>query len=101
MCVFSIRLAADIVKDLKRLPAHHRTRILDEIERRLKHEPTSPARHRKILINLVPPWEADPPIWELRIGDFRVFYEVSEEERRVYVRAVRRKPAGKTTEDIL
>ena len=47
------------------------------------------------------PWTAEPPIWELRVGDYRVFYDVAPAEQVVYVRAVRRKPAGKTTEDIL
>ena len=101
ICVFSIRLAADVVKDLKKLSAYQRTSVLDEIEKQLKHGPTSPSRHRKLLVDLLPPWEAEPPIWELRIGDFRVFYDVNDEERTVYVRAVRRKPAGQTTEDIL
>ncbi len=42
-----------------------------------------------------------PPIWELRVGEFRIFYDVAEEERKVYVRAVRRKPPHKTTEETL
>ena len=46
-------------------------------------------------------WEAVPPVWELRVGESRVFYDVSEEDSVVYVRAVRRKPRGKKTEDIL
>jgi len=101
ICVYSIRLASDVLKDLGRFPAYHRRRILDEIEKRLSHEPTSPTRNRKLLVNLVPPWEAEPPIWELRIEEFRVFYDVSEEEKTVFVRAVRRKAAGQSTEDIL
>ena len=52
-------------------------------------------------MNLTPPWEAEPPIWELRVGEYRVFYDVSDEEQAVYVRAIRRKPAGQTTEEIL
>ena len=44
-----------------------------------------------------PPLELCPPIWQLRIGDHRVFYDVDEGERRVFVRAVRRKPPHRTT----
>jgi mRNA-degrading endonuclease RelE of RelBE toxin-antitoxin system len=40
-------------------------------------------------------------VWELRVGTYRVFYDVEESERRVIVRAVRRKLPGNTTEDIL
>jgi len=58
-------------------------------------------RNRKPLANLIPPWTAELPIWELRVGAYRVFYDVSEEEKVVYVRAVRKKPAGTTTEEIL
>lgn len=99
--MFSIRLARDAIRDINKLPAFHRSRILDEIERQLTHEPTSPSRNRKVLINLIPPWDAEPPIWELRVGDFRVFYDVSEKEATIFVRAVRLKPAGQRTEDIL
>lgn len=54
-----------------------------------------------MLVNLVPPWDAVSPIWELRIGEYRVFYDVSEAEKTVFVRAIRRKPPGKRTEEIL
>jgi hypothetical protein len=59
------------------------------------------ARHRKMLVGLVPPFDATPPIWQLSVGEFRVFYDVDPGERRVYVRAVRRKPPHKTTKEIL
>jgi mRNA-degrading endonuclease RelE of RelBE toxin-antitoxin system len=41
------------------------------------------------------------PVRELRIGDWRVFYDVDEQDSLVVVRAIRRKSPGKTTEDIL
>lgn len=99
--MYAIRLASDVLKDLKRIPAHYRSRILDAVERQLAHEPTAASRNRKLLLNLTPPWDAEPPIWELRVGEYRVFYDVADEEGIVYVRAVRRKPAGRTTEEIL
>jgi mRNA-degrading endonuclease RelE of RelBE toxin-antitoxin system len=37
----------------------------------------------------------------LRVGEYRVFYDVSVAESVVYVRAVRKKPRGTRTEDIL
>lgn len=46
-------------------------------------------RNRKLLEPLVPDFEAVPPIWELRVGDYRIFYDVCEEEKIVYIRAVR------------
>ena len=98
--MYTVRLARDVVKDLRRLRAHDRQRVVDAIETRLPHEPTVPGRNRKRLAGLVPPWTAEPPVWELRVGEFRVFYDVAVDDI-VYVRAVRRKPRGATTEEIL
>jgi len=89
------------MKDLQKLPAFHRSGVIRAIETRLVDTPMARTRNRKPLANLVPPWTAELPIWELRVGAYRVFYDVSEEERVVYVRAVKKKPAGRTTEEIL
>jgi mRNA-degrading endonuclease RelE of RelBE toxin-antitoxin system len=101
ICVYAIRFAVSVVKDLKRLSPYHRNVILDAIETQLSHQPTSPAKHRKLLMNLIPPWDAVPPVWELRVGEFRVLYDVSKTERTVHVRAIRKKPSEKRTEEIL
>ncbi len=101
MGVYEIRLAEDVEKDLKALSAYHRMAVLDAIEIQLCAEPTVETRNRKQLASLIPPWIAELPIWELRVGEHRVFYDVSEDEHVVYVRAVRKKPPGKTTEEIL
>ena len=54
------------------LTARERTTLLDVVDRQLLHEPTQPTRNRKLLrANPVAPWE-------LRIGELRVYYEVSE-----------------------
>ena len=99
--MYAIRFAVDVIKDLKKLSAYRRNLVIEAVVTQLVHEPTSPARNRKLLVNLIPPWDAVPPIWELRVGEYRVFYDVSEEEKTVYVRAIRRKPSGKRTEEIL
>ena len=46
-------------------------------------------------------FEYVPPLWELRIGDLRVFYAGGEEKLAVVVHAVRRKPPHKTTAEVL
>jgi mRNA-degrading endonuclease RelE of RelBE toxin-antitoxin system len=63
--------------------------------------PETPTKNRKLLENLIPPWESILPIWELRVGEYRVFYDVSRTESVVYVRAIRRKRRQAKTEDIL
>jgi len=52
-------------------------------------------------VGLALPWDHQEPVWELRIGEHRVFYDVDEPARRVLVRAIRRKPPQRTTEEIL
>jgi len=99
--VYEIRFARDVGKDLQRLPAFHRTRLIQAIETQLVDTPMVRTRNRKPLVNLIPPWTTELPIWELRVGAYRVFYDVAEAERVVYVRAVRKKPPGMTTEEIL
>jgi mRNA-degrading endonuclease RelE of RelBE toxin-antitoxin system len=99
--VYEIRFARDAEKDLRKLPAFHRAKVIAAIETHLSDTPEAPTRNRKLLVNLVPPWAAEPPIWELRVGSYRVFYDVSETESTVFVRAIRKKPPGMTTEEIL
>ncbi len=86
---------------MKDIEVFLRQRILDSVDEQLSHVPTRETRSRRILHGLVPPFEADPPIWQLRVGEYRVFYDVDEIDRIVYVRAVRHKPPHRTTEEIL
>ncbi len=99
--MFRIRFSVDVEKDLKKISRYNRNRILDEIETKLSREPMVPTKNRKLLINLVPPWKVISVVWELRIGAFRVFYDIDETQKVVYIRAVRKKPPGKTTKEIL
>lgn len=99
--MFKITYAEGVAGDLKSLRARERSRILDQIEVQLVHEPIRETRNRKKLIGLLPPWEHVPPVWELRIGEYRVFYDVDEETGSVVIRAIRHKPPHKTTEAIL
>jgi mRNA-degrading endonuclease RelE of RelBE toxin-antitoxin system len=96
--MFALRFAHGALEDLNRLRAHDRARVLAEIERRLAEHPQQPSRNRKQLTALVPSWEHVPPVWELRVGDHRVFYDVNVEARLVIVRAVRRKGRWTTKE---
>ena len=74
--------------------------ILDEVDEQLRVEPAKPSRRRKLLRGLFPPWAQVRPVWQLRVGDFRVFYDVDAEGGEVIIHAVRRK-GRKTTEEVL
>ncbi len=99
--MFRIQYAEGVAADLAALQAAERSRFLDRIDVQLRSQPTRSARNRKPLPGLVPPWEHVPPIWELRVGDLRVFYDVDEPGRLVVVRAIRRKPPHRSTGEIL
>jgi mRNA-degrading endonuclease RelE of RelBE toxin-antitoxin system len=101
MCVFGIRFAEGVEQDLRSIRIYYRNQILDAIEEQLAHEPDTRTRNRKLLENLIPPCQTVAPIWELRAGEYRVLYDLFPTESVVYVRAVRRKPRGTKTEDIL
>ena len=89
-----IRFAGGVERDLRKIPIYYRNQILDSIEEQLSYEPETATRNRKLLENLTPPWPAIEPIWELRVGEYRIFYDVSFAESVVYVRAGQRSLAG-------
>ncbi len=73
--MYGITFAEGVYDDLEDLRVFDRKRILDEIDKQLMHEPTHQTKNRKILVGLVPPWEHVDPTWELRIDEYRVFYD--------------------------
>ncbi len=99
--MFEIEFAEGVVGDLTGLRAYDRARLLGRIEAQLRHQPAQETRNRKMLVGLVPPWDHLEPVWALRIGAYRVYYDVDEARSAVIVRAIRHKPSHQTTEDIL
>jgi len=77
-------------------------RIIEAIESQLKVDPKVTTRAKKCLrgeetANFV----FTPPLWQLKVGDYRVFYDVDDNEKIVFIRAVRRKPSHKATSEVL
>ena len=99
--MFVIQFAEGVASDLAGLRAADRATVLDRIDEQLTHQPDVATRNRKPLPGLVPPWDHVPPIWELRVGEFRVFYDFDAAASVVIVRAVRHKPPHQSTEQIL
>ena len=98
---YSIRYTEDALDDLSPLTRSWTARILDTVDRKLRDHPATPSRARRE-IDLAPPEleGAVQPFWELRIEDFRVFYNVDEDAQEVTVWGVRYK-GRKTTEQTL
>jgi mRNA interferase RelE/StbE len=69
---FVIVLAPEAVEDLRKLPAHVRATVRIALETHLRHEPGKTSRSRiKRLRGLL------RPQYRLRVGEVRVFYDVS------------------------
>jgi mRNA-degrading endonuclease RelE of RelBE toxin-antitoxin system len=98
--MFELRFAQGALDDLEAVPRFQRGTLLDMIERQLSTTPMSPSRNRKKLSGLIPPWDQVRPVWELRVGEYRAFYDVDVAANVVIVQAIRRK-GRKTTKDIL
>jgi mRNA-degrading endonuclease RelE of RelBE toxin-antitoxin system len=86
--MYKIEYAEDVSEDLINLRGYDRKQILRSIEKQLRYEPTKETRNRKPLIGLIPPWDHLEPVWELRVGDYRVFYDVDDEAAIVKIRAI-------------
>jgi|SRR4030095_2523851 mRNA-degrading endonuclease RelE of RelBE toxin-antitoxin system len=97
---FEILIQELAAHELAALRPYDQRRVLDEIEKQLSHQPNVATRRRKCLVGLAPDFEHVMPVWELRAGNIRVFYDVEEASAKVYVRAVRRKEPPQQTKDI-
>lgn len=80
---YRIDYSPDAEDHLRSMTARQQAIILDAVDRQLASAPGSETRNRK-------PMRPNPVgLWELRIGTFRVYYDIEEEPTRVvYVRAV-------------
>ena len=99
--MYEILFEQNVEEELAAIRPFDGRRIFDAIRRQLTHAPTIPTRNRKIVEGARPSFRFDPPLWELRVGAYRVFYDINDAERKVNVRAIRHQPPYKTMEDIL
>ena len=79
---FRLEFTESAVDDLRFLEKHEQRYVLDIVELQLTAAPLTPTRNRKEL-------RANPlSEWEIRAGDFRIFYDVDVDERLVTVKAI-------------
>jgi mRNA interferase RelE/StbE len=79
---YQVEFSSASERQLDQLTARDRTIILERIEQQLVHEPASPTRNRKRL--------GENPLadWELRVGEYRVFYRVVGDQDLVVIVAI-------------
>ncbi len=80
--MYEIEFTSTALQDLTALRKFEQQTIIDEIETQLQYQPEAAARNRK---KLRPNNVAN---WELRIGKFRVFYNVDIKRHNVSIEAV-------------
>jgi mRNA-degrading endonuclease RelE of RelBE toxin-antitoxin system len=79
---YQVEFSSDSQRQLSQLTARDRKIIIETIEQQLVHEPTMATRHRKLL--------RENPLadWELRVGQYRVFYDVAIDQDTVTILAI-------------
>jgi mRNA-degrading endonuclease RelE of RelBE toxin-antitoxin system len=86
MGVYTIILKRSAIADLDALRKYDATQIANAMERHLQHDPTKESKsHIRRLRGIT------NPDYRLRVGDYRVFYVVDEDARRVDVLRVMHK----------
>ena len=87
--MFEIRFTPEAMDDLRSFRNFERRRIIAGIEEQLSHQPIEQTRNRKRL-------RSNPLAeWELRVDDFRVFYDPDLTPDAVKIVAVARKQGNK------
>lgn len=98
---FDLIIAPSALRELNSFKPFVRRQIRDVIEQQLPFEPDKTTRNRKMLAVEQADFDFTPPLWELRVGDHRIFYDIDLNAQTVYVRAIRIKPPHSTTDQVL
>jgi mRNA-degrading endonuclease RelE of RelBE toxin-antitoxin system len=86
--------------ELDAMRAYDRRSVEQAMRVHLSTAPDVPTRNRKCLPEIAADFEYNPPLWELRVSEYRVFYEIDDVESVVVVHAIRPKPPHLTTQEI-
>ncbi len=86
---FTIEFTKPAYRHLEAFKRFDRNRILDSIKEQLTHTPQEETRNKKFL--------RQNPLadWELRVDQYRIFYDVDETEHVVRIFAIGRKERNK------
>jgi len=80
--MFQITFTPEAIEDIRRFKKTERKQIMATLEEQLSHAPATETRNRK---RLRPNQLAE---WELRVGRFRVFYDIDPVNYLIKVEAV-------------
>ncbi len=80
MSAYEIVLKRSAIADLDGMQKYYATQIADAMEKHLQHEPAKASKTRIKRLRGI-----SNPDYRLRVGEYRAFYTVDEETRRVEV----------------
>ena len=80
-----IKITNDAYIDLQWFRKHDRVKVLDSIKNQLTTQPATETTNRKILRS------NSLATWELRVGVFRVFYNLEDDSKTVIIVAIGQK----------
>jgi mRNA-degrading endonuclease RelE of RelBE toxin-antitoxin system len=80
--MLDLQITESALEDLEYLKKFEQALILDEIENQLPREPLNPTNRRK------PLRPNDLSEWEMKVGKYRVFYDVDVANKQVKIKAV-------------
>jgi mRNA interferase RelE/StbE len=86
---YEVVLAPDAAKAFRSLPVHRRAEVRDALERHLRHEPTRVNKSRIERLRGL-----SQPQYRLRVGEVRVFYDVTRETVEVLAIITKAEAAG-------
>jgi mRNA-degrading endonuclease RelE of RelBE toxin-antitoxin system len=99
---YEIEIAESAANELEAFKAFIRRRLVREIQDQLSHQPAKETQNKKRLPAILEAgFEFVPPLWELRVGEVRVFFDVDADAEKVFVRAIRRKPPELRTGEVI
>ena len=85
-------------RELRSIKPFYREPILESIRQQLTNDAEVKTKNRRPLNGILANFEFVEPLWELRVGEYRVFYDIDIEY--VTIRAVRRKLPEQTTTEV-
>ena len=101
MAKFTVELASNAREELRAMRPFDRQAVLEKVRQVLTSQPNVETRNCKPLHGLKVPWDQVGDTWELKVDEFRVFFQIEPDTENVIVKAIRHKPPHLTTEDIL
>ena len=101
MAKFTVELASSAREELRSMRPFDRQAVLEKVRQVLTSQPDVETRNCKALHGLKVPWDQVGDTRELKVDEYRVFFEIELGINNVVVKAIRHKPPHLTTEDIL